>query len=69
MRGYVIYKEMEDQKRDITINIMEKVMGKMIYKHQMDLRIRLWPVYKRYMKIKTRKEEIKRKKEMDKMAK
>jgi hypothetical protein len=60
---------MKDEKRNITIRIMEGAINDMVHKHQFDLRCRLWPVYKRYLKKKEKKAELKRKKEMDKMAK
>lgn len=69
LRGFSIYKEMKDEKRNITIRIMEGAIEDILLKHQFDLRVRLWPVYKRYLKNKEKKAELKRKKEMDRMAK
>ena len=69
LRGFIVYKSMKDEKRGITIRIMEGAISDMVHKHQFDLRCRLWPVYKRYIKLKEKKAEIKRKKDMDKMAK
>ena len=69
LRGFIVYKSIKDEKRGITIRIMEGAIGDLVHKHQFDLRCRLWPVYKRYLKRKEKKAELERKKEMDRMAK
>jgi hypothetical protein len=59
----------EEEKKVMSLKIMERVLDEMVNKHKLDLRIRLWPLWKRYKRIKEKEEHEARVREMEKMAK